>query len=208
MELESFLASQRERWDTCTACEIGCMAHKKVLFDLVDSKDFPLIPKLDRLPLLFIGEAPGESEDAIGLPFIGRSGKLLRRTCLEVMHDLRAMVPYGIANCVACRPRDAMSGPNRRPTEEELRRCSPRLVQLLAHLNPRVIVTLGRTAEREIASLACCSSELCYIVNLVHPAYLARGGGIVCHAFPKFYRGLRDAFECAVEYIEHANTAN
>jgi len=57
-----------------------------------------------------IGEAPGETEDKQGFPFVGRSGKLLRR-----MLEENKINSYYVTNIVKCRPNN-----NRKPTKEEI----------------------------------------------------------------------------------------
>jgi DNA polymerase len=85
---------------------------------------------------LIIGEGPGFYEDQQGLPFVGRSGKLL--------DELLAGVPLSrddvfITNVVKCRPPD-----NRDPLPEEVAACRPYLERQMELLDPRVVVTLGR----------------------------------------------------------------
>lgn len=91
--------------------------------------------------LMFVGEGPGAEEDAQGLPFVGRSGKLLDQLLKEEMGLERESV-Y-ITNVVKCRPPG-----NRDPKPEEIAECSPYLQQQLAHIRPRVIVTLGNPATK------------------------------------------------------------
>ncbi|HSH23864.1 MAG TPA: uracil-DNA glycosylase [Acidimicrobiales bacterium] len=93
--------------------------------------------------LLFVGEGPGADEDAAGLPFVGRSGKLLDRLIAEEM-DLTRADCY-IANTVMCRPPG-----NRDPRPEELAACRPWLDAKVDHIDPRVVVTLGNVATRAL----------------------------------------------------------
>lgn len=88
--------------------------------------------------ILIIGEGPGFNEDEQGLPFVGRSGKLL--------DELLAEVPLSrddifITNVVKCRPPD-----NRDPLPDEVTACRPYLERQLELLDPKVIVTLGRVS--------------------------------------------------------------
>ena len=88
--------------------------------------------------ILIIGEGPGFNEDQQGLPFVGRSGKLL--------DELLAVVPLSrddvfITNVVKCRPPD-----NRDPLPDEVAACRPYLERQLELLDPKVIVTLGRVS--------------------------------------------------------------
>lgn len=90
--------------------------------------------------LVFVGEAPGASEDRDGVPFVGASGKLLD-TLLEGIGLSREEV--FIANVLKCRPPD-----NRDPRPEEVGNCSPWLEAQLAVIEPALVVTLGNFATR------------------------------------------------------------
>ena len=103
--------------------------------------------------LMFVGEGPGAEEDAQGLPFVGRSGKLLDQLLKEEMGLERESV-Y-ITNVVKCRPPD-----NRDPKPEEIAECSPYLQQQLAHIRPRVIVTLGNPATKTMLQTATGITKL------------------------------------------------
>lgn len=96
--------------------------------------------------LMFVGEAPGETEDATGRPFVGRAGKLLDRLIRGM--GLRREEVY-IANVLKCRPPG-----NRDPTEEEIENCLPFLVRQIKLIRPRIIVTLGRYSAAVISRLA------------------------------------------------------
>jgi len=69
--------------------------------------------------VMFIGEAPGRSEDEMGRPFVGRAGQLLTELIGEA--GLRREDVY-ITNVVKCRPPG-----NRDPLEDEIRACLPYL---------------------------------------------------------------------------------
>lgn len=88
--------------------------------------------------VMLIGEAPGEQEDRLGRPFVGRSGKLLD-TLLELAGLAREQV--FIANVVKHRP-----PANRDPLPAEIAACRHFLVRQIALIQPAVIVTLGRHA--------------------------------------------------------------
>jgi uracil-DNA glycosylase len=88
--------------------------------------------------VMFVGEAPGASEDAAGLPFVGRSGKLLD----EMLHLAgleRAEVFIG--NVIRSRPPG-----NRSPRAKELRACAGWLHEQIRLIEPKLVVTLGRFA--------------------------------------------------------------
>lgn len=87
-------------------------------------------------PVLFIGEAPGATEDQTGLPFTGRAGKLLDSMLASVGLDRSEIY---IANTIKCRPPQ-----NRDPFPEEQAECLPWLQGQLDLIKPKMIVCLGR----------------------------------------------------------------
>ena len=88
--------------------------------------------------IMFIGEAPGRSEDEKGRPFVGAAGRILD-DLLEKAGIERSQV--FITNIVKCRPPN-----NRVPKEDELTACRPYLDRQIALIKPKVICILGRTA--------------------------------------------------------------
>jgi len=90
--------------------------------------------------LFFVGEAPGETEDRAGRPFVGRAGEKLDEM-IAAMGLTRAEV-Y-IANVLKARPPE-----NRTPLAHEVERCGPYLLAQLAVVRPRVVVTLGGPATK------------------------------------------------------------
>jgi len=88
--------------------------------------------------IVFVGEAPGEKEDLIGEPFVGRAGKLLDKI-LEAINLTREDI-Y-ICNVLKCRPPR-----NRDPLPDEVSLCEPYLKTQLSMINPKLIVALGRVS--------------------------------------------------------------
>ena len=89
--------------------------------------------------LMFIGEAPGASEDESGKPFVGRAGELLTKIIENVLGLKREDV-Y-IANIIKCRPPE-----NRVPSMDEVSACKPYLLKQIKMVNPSIIVALGSTS--------------------------------------------------------------
>jgi uracil-DNA glycosylase len=125
--------------------------------------------------IVFVGEAPGAEEDAQGLPFVGRSGKLLEQWIEYVGLNKDS---YYITNVIKNRPPN-----NRDPTPEEVATCAPYLHKQLALLQPKVIVCVGRFAmnfflpkEKSIMKAAGKLHEGKYYV-IPHPSYFLRRGG-------------------------------
>jgi DNA polymerase len=92
--------------------------------------------------ILFIGEGPGEQEDAQGEPFVGPAGKLL-----DLLLSAQMFKPddYYIANIVKCRPPK-----NRIPFDEEAEKCLPYLRNQVLLIKPKIMVCLGATAMKYI----------------------------------------------------------
>jgi uracil-DNA glycosylase family 4 len=88
--------------------------------------------------IMFIGEAPGRSEDEAGRPFVGAAGRILNDLLKKVGIERSQVF---ITNIVKCRPPN-----NRVPKEDELNACRPYLDRQIALIKPEVICILGRTA--------------------------------------------------------------
>ena len=88
--------------------------------------------------IIFVGEAPGKQEDLQGLPFVGRSGKLLDKI-LSAIYLTRDDI--FICNVLKCRPPK-----NRDPLPYEVMQCEPYLLNQLHIIKPKLIVALGRIA--------------------------------------------------------------
>ena len=86
--------------------------------------------------VVFVGEGPGQTEDQLGRPFVGRAGDLFVKL-LSTLGWRRQEV--FITNIVKCRPPG-----NRDPEPDEIAACVPYLQRQLEILDPAVVVTLGR----------------------------------------------------------------
>lgn len=92
--------------------------------------------------IMFIGEGPGREEDACGRPFVGASGKLLRKLIASIELDPD---DYYISNIVKCRPPN-----NRNPEDDEIENCVKFLKKQIEIISPDLLVLLGRTAIKGI----------------------------------------------------------
>src|SRR5579884_83626 len=90
--------------------------------------------------LMFIGEAPGASEDRLGLPFVGAAGKLLDRLLEEIGLNRKDV---WIGNVLRCRPPD-----NRDPQPREIAACQDYLFEQVRLIEPVVICTLGNFSTK------------------------------------------------------------
>ena len=94
--------------------------------------------------VMFVGEAPGREEDIEGLPFVGRSGKLLDRMISAIGLDRSSAY---IANVIPWRPPG-----NRTPTPQETQICLPFIQRQIELVNPDVLVTLGNPSTQTLLS--------------------------------------------------------
>src|SRR5260370_18362524 len=154
----------REDLGECTRCKLH-KGRNKIVFGDGNPK----------AQLVFVGEGPGADEDAQGLPFVGRAGKLLTQM-IEAMRLQRTDV-Y-ICNVVKCRPPE-----NRAPEPDEVAACSPFLMRQIDSIHPKVIVCLGATAAKTILNTTRGISQFRgewlewrrhKLIATYHPAYLLR----------------------------------
>jgi uracil-DNA glycosylase len=92
--------------------------------------------------VMFVGEAPGRDEDIEGLPFVGRSGKLLDRMIAAIGLDRGKAY---IANVIPWRPPG-----NRTPTPQETQICLPFIQRQIELVNPDILVTLGNPSTQTL----------------------------------------------------------
>jgi uracil-DNA glycosylase family 4 len=111
--------------------------------------------------IMFIGEAPGETEDKLGFPFIGKSGKLLRTVVGDDNY---------FTNAVKCRPPN-----NRKPLDDEIEACFPYLKEEIDNIKPKAIVFIGKTAYSLHDRLSNLYPNIHYTF-FYHPSYTLRIG--------------------------------
>ncbi len=95
--------------------------------------------------VMFVGEAPGRDEDIEGLPFVGRSGKLLDRMLAAIGLDRTSVY---IANIVPWRPPG-----NRTPTPQELQICLPFILRQIELVDPDILVCLGGPSAQTLLGI-------------------------------------------------------
>ena len=95
--------------------------------------------------VMFVGEAPGRDEDIEGLPFVGRSGKLLDRMLAAIGLDRTSVY---IANIVPWRPPG-----NRTPTPQESQICLPFILRQIELADPDILVCLGGPSAQTLLGI-------------------------------------------------------
>lgn len=95
--------------------------------------------------VMLVGEAPGRDEDIEGLPFVGRSGKLLDRMLAAIGLDRTSVY---IANIVPWRPPG-----NRTPTPQESQICLPFVLRQIELVDPDILVCLGGPSAQTLLGI-------------------------------------------------------
>ena len=161
-------ASLGELQDVVAACQ-GCPLHETRTQTVFQDG-------AARARVLFIGEAPGADEDAQGVPFVGRAGRLLTDIIQKGMRLPREEV--AIANVLKCRPPG-----NRDPLPAEKAACTPYLDRQIELIDPEVLIPLGRHAAQHLLRTDQSMGRLRgrvhdlggrKVVPTYHPAYLLR----------------------------------
>lgn len=158
----------------CRGCGLGVMARNKVVARPANWRG--------QRRLVLVGEAPGKEEDACGLPFVGKSGRLLGDE-LQAAGIIPKMC-Y-VMNCIQCRPPN-----NRDPEPQELAACRGFLVEKLKLVECDLLVAVGRFAAQQLLGVERFAitreagrehpsnfSGICLPTFVVpHPSWAQRGG--------------------------------
>lgn len=130
-ENESKLAQLKTDCEACQGCPLG-KTRTNPVFGTGSAE----------ARLMFVGEAPGEREDATGIPFVGAAGQLLDKYLYAVGIPREDVY---IANILKCRPPH-----NRDPLPEEEDACIGHLRAQVRVIRPRILVCLGRISAMRL----------------------------------------------------------
>lgn len=151
--------------------------------------------------LLFVGEAPGATEDEEGEPFVGRSGGVLDEALREAglsRADVR------ITNCVRCRPPE-----NRDPTAEERAQCRGFLEREIAAIDPSLVVTLGKVPAEHLLERAVAVTTEAETIESITVDERSIPVLICVHPAATLYDpGQREPFESAIRRASEYAGAN
>jgi uracil-DNA glycosylase len=140
-------------WKNCQRCPLA-QKRNRVVF------------ARGRLPcdVLFVGEAPGDSEDVLGQPFVGPAGRLLDYI---ITVGLDGQYDCAMTNLVCCIPKDEtnMKG---EPPKDCVKTCLPRLEEFIAIADPKVIVCVGLLSKKYTPAGSIPS------ITVIHPAAILR----------------------------------
>jgi DNA polymerase len=114
----------------CERCML-CLGRSKIVIDRGNPNS----------SIMLISERPGDNEDRIGKPFVGRAGELLDKMLKSI--DLDSNRDVLITNVVRCKPEV-----DRSPTKEEVDACFPFMEKQIALMRPKVILLLGAVAVK------------------------------------------------------------
>src|SRR6266446_4488811 len=125
-----FYQKMKQDWKNCKICPIG----KEAYYHVFGRGSIPC-------DIMFIGEAPGRSEDSLGQPFVGVAGHLLDSAIVQAKSLTRFNPRMFFTNLLCCRP-VAEGGGNRAPTLVEVQNCAPRLLETVKICQPKLIICL------------------------------------------------------------------
>ncbi len=128
----------------CQACSL-CGTRHNTVFGVGAKAEPAQAPQVD---WLIVGEAPGETEDLQGEPFVGQAGQLLDNilSAMGLSRQGREQsAGVFITNVLKCRPPG-----NRNPKHDEVAQCLPYLERQVALLQPKIILAMGRFAVQAL----------------------------------------------------------
>lgn len=158
-----------ETWKGCTRCPLSEHRTRMVF-------------ARGRIPcdVLFMGEAPGRSEDVLGKPFVGPAGQLLDAI---IARSVPKDVTHAFTNLVCCIPLEEDGEKAAAPDGKEIKACAPRLTEFIELARPKLIVCVGKLAkdyldpsERDNVWKVGGRPELAEIkrIDVIHPAAILR----------------------------------
>ena len=172
---EQRLANAAALVERCRKCEIGSIRTQTVYGEGYPCAD-----------VMVIGEGPGETEDKLGRPFVGRAGALLDKMLLAIGLPREDVF---ICNTVKCRPTldDGVRLRNRPPSPDEMANCRPYLDEQIEVIAPRVILCLGAPSAKSFLGPKFSITKQrgrwfegprgIALIATFHPAYILRMTG-------------------------------
>lgn len=164
--MKSLTVYQRhvERYRDCRGCEL-CRTRERVVFPR------GAVPA----DIVMVGEAPGESENILGQPFVGPAGQLLDGIVAEALvPDVRV----AFTNLVLCIPYSPDGvGKTEEPDADHVIACKGRLEEFLWMARPRLVVAVGACAKKWLAQgyKHCVKiPDGARLIDIVHPAAVLR----------------------------------
>lgn len=150
--------------------------------DLCRNRNVPVFSKGSiESDLMICGMCPGPEENKVGIPFIGRAGKLLD----DILSDIKlTSEQVYITNIVKC-----FVKPGIPLSEDWIMPCLPYFINEISLVKPKVIITLGADSSRALLNKKSDTplfkmrnkvyhyTHTVDIIATYHPSYLVRKGG-------------------------------
>ncbi len=202
---ERLLQHAAARADACRLCAIGSLRRNNVY-----GEGDPCAR------LMLVGEGPGETEDRLGRPFVGRAGELLDKMIAAI--GLAREDVY-ICNTVKCRPTldDGGRLRNRPPTPQEMANCRPFLDEQIEIVRPDVILALGAPAAKSFLGQDFQITRMrgrwydgphgIPMMVTFHPAYVLRQGGMALTQTKRLVWEDLKAVRARLDQIAHTRAA-
>lgn len=143
------------RWEHCNLCHL-CTSRSKVV----------LLRGTLPCKYLFVGEAPGVSEDVLGKPFVGPAGKLLDNIIKDTPIRYSS---FAMTNLVGCIPLDGEGAKTAEPSEASIEACKPRLDEIISIARPIGVICVGKLAMKYVR--VPVGVKVC---EIIHPAAILR----------------------------------
>lgn len=177
------------KFPKCTKCEITDRRRSRVYGKGSSPAD-----------ILFIAEAPGKSEDLMGVPLVGASGVLLERMINDATNrsGLRGTPSYYVTYLIQCRPYELDKNhedyfENREPSKSEILNCTENMMQISYFVKPRLVVFIGKLAEKYY------EKEFPVNTRILQLSYLLMYGGVASPNYLATVRTLTEAFKTLEE---------
>ena len=156
----------------CRRCGL-CASRTQTVHYRIAPKRFSDLKDYSHIKVVFIGQCPGQSEDELGIPFVGPSGKMLE----SIFTEVNFQHPVFLINVTACKPE---SGNDNK--KEEIIACSFRLWLLLQAIRPRLVVALGEVPcgifwedqKWQRYKIYEYKEEQVFLCGVHHPSFLIR----------------------------------
>lgn len=146
-----------KRWKGCRACSLCDTRFQTVFWRGVVPAE-----------VLFIGEAPGPVEDALGSPFKGDSGRVLDKA-IDKVREIYPSFTFAVTNAVICYPGRTDKDVIATPKKEHIAACQPRLLEFVEIIQPKIVIRLGNIAKSATKELVGK-----YIIrSTCHPSWIA-----------------------------------
>lgn len=159
MSLNDAWKAHVAKWSNCQACPLAEHRNRVVLA----RGEIPC-------DVLFIAEAPGKSENLLGKPLVGPAGKMLDQIVESVWESMDCSYTRCYTNIVGCFPKEAKETEDHRPPKKAIKECSPRVKEMVAMCQPKLIVCVGSLSKEWLHLSVDMASEAHEIVHIAHPS--------------------------------------